>query len=72
MSKNPLRNVSWIVKILLVVIYDIYGIAARLTSGNLLFIIIGLVQIFTANGLGLIWIIDLITILTQKEVTVLA
>lgn len=71
-GKNPLKKTSWIVKILLVILYDIYGIVARLTSGKIVPIIVGILQIVTVNFAGIIWLIDLITVLVKKDVTVLA
>lgn len=71
-GKNPLKKTSWIVKILLVILYDIYGIVARLTSGKIVPIIVGILQIVTVNFFGIIWLIDLITVLVKKDVTVLA
>jgi hypothetical protein len=62
---------SWGLKVLLVIIYDIYGIYRRLTSGKALLFIIGLLQIFTGGFFGILWLIDLICVLTKKEVTVL-
>ena len=64
-------KMSWGLKVLLVIIYDIYGIYRRLTSGKILPIIIGLLQIFTGGFFGIIWLIDLICVLVKKEVTVL-
>ena len=64
-------KMGWGLKILLVIIYDIYGIYRRLTSGKILPIIIGLLQIFTGGLFGILWLIDLICVLTKKEVTVL-
>ena len=64
-------KMSWGLKVLLVIIYDIYGIYRRLTSGKVLPIIIGLLQIFTGGFFGIIWLIDLICVLFKKEVTVL-
>jgi hypothetical protein len=64
-------KMSWGLKVLLVIIYDIYGIYRRLTSGKILPIIIGLLQIFTGGFFGIIWLIDLICVLFKKEVTVL-
>lgn len=64
-------KMSWGLKILLVIIYDIYGIYRRLTSGKILPIVIGLLQIFTVGLFGILWLIDLICVLTKKEVTVL-
>ena len=72
MAKSSLKSLDWIVKIILVLVYDIYGILRRFTSGKPLPIIIGLLQIFTVNLAGIIWLIDLITVLFNKEVTVLA
>lgn len=64
-------KMGWGLKILLVIIYDIYGIYRRLTSGKILPIIIGLLQIFTGGFFGILWLIDLICVLTKKEITVL-
>ena len=64
-------KMGWGLKILLVIIYDIYGIYRRLTSGKVLPIIIGLLQIFTGGFFGILWLIDLICVLTKKEITVL-
>lgn len=66
------KGLDWVVKIILVILYDIYGILARVTSGKTLPVIIGIVQIFTANLFGILWLIDLITVILKKEVTVLA
>ena len=64
-------KMGWGLKILLVLLYDIYGIYRRLTSGKMCPIIIGILQIFTVGGCGIIWLIDLICVLFKKEVTVL-
>lgn len=64
-------KMGWGLKFLLVLLYDIYGIYRRLTSGKILPIIIGILQIFTVGGCGIIWLIDLICVLFKKEVTVL-
>lgn len=82
MAKSGLTGLNWILKIILVIIGDIYGILRRLTSGSLLPIIIGIVQLASLvlvsyNRLvGIVafvfWIIDLVTVIVKKEVTVLA
>lgn len=82
MAKSGLTGLNWIVKIILVIIGDIYGILRRLTSGSLVPIIIGIVQLASLvlvsyNRLvGIVacifWIIDLVTVIVKKEVTVLA
>lgn len=82
MAKSGLKGLNWVVKIILVIIGDIYGILRRLTSGSLVPIIIGIVQLASLvlvsyNRLvGIVacifWIIDLVTVIINKEVTVLA
>jgi len=82
MAKSGLTGLNWILKIILVIIGDIYGILRRLTSGSLVPIIIGIVQLASLvlvsyNRLvGIVafvfWIIDLVTVIVKKEVTVLA
>lgn len=82
MAKSSLKGLSWIVKIILVIIGDIYGILRRITSGSLIPIVIGVIQIASLvlvsyNRLvGIVacifWIIDLVTVIINKEVTVLA
>ncbi|MBQ0003217.1 MAG: hypothetical protein KBT21_06735 [Treponema sp.] len=71
-SKNPLKSIGIVGKIILVLLYDIYGIVARLTSGKLVPIIVGILQIVTVNFAGIIWLIDLITVICKKDVIVLA
>lgn len=71
MSKK-IKGLDWIAKIILVILYDIYGIVARITSGKTLPAIVGVVQIFTLNLFGIMWLIDLITIISKKEISVLA
>lgn len=66
------KSGNWILHILLVIIYDLYGIYSRLCSKKLLPKIIAILQIFTVNFFGIFWLIDLITILTSKKITVLA
>lgn len=70
MAKKSSAN--WLIQILLVILYDIYGIFTRITSKKPLYIVIGIVQIFTANLFGILWIVDLITIILKKKITVLA
>ncbi len=82
MAKSSLKGLDWIVKIILVIICDIYGILRRITSGSLIPIVIGVMQIasaalitvnpFVGTVAGIFWLIDLITVIFSKEVTVLA
>lgn len=71
MAKSSIKSMDWILKIILVIIYDIYGILRRLTSGKLVPMIIGVLQIFTANFFGILWLVDLITVILKKDATVL-
>ena len=65
------KSSNWIIAILLVIIYDIYGIFTRIASGKTVPLIIGILQIFTGNFFGILWLVDLITILLNKKITVL-
>lgn len=71
MAKSGLKSLSWLVKIILVIFYDIYGILRRFESGKTIPIIVGVLQIFTGNIFGILWLIDLITVILHKDTTVL-
>ncbi|MCQ2590405.1 MAG: hypothetical protein MJ179_08270 [Treponema sp.] len=66
------KSGNWILHILLVIIYDLYGIYVRLTGKKMISKVIAILQIFTVNFFGILWLIDLITILLKKKITVLA
>ena len=70
--RKTLQGLPWIAKLLLVIIGDIYGILYRLTRGDVTGIVVAVLQFVTGNFFGIFWVIDLITIITKKEVTVLA
>ena len=70
--KSSLNSMNWGLKLILTIIYDIYGILCRLSSGKVLPIIIALCQIFSVNFFGIFWLIDLITVICKKKVTFLA
>ncbi|MBQ9086384.1 MAG: hypothetical protein IJY47_04270 [Clostridia bacterium] len=70
--RKTLKELPWIAQILLVVVYDIYGALMRITKGDTMGIVIGVLQLVTGNFFGILWVIDLITIITKKEITVLA
>ena len=70
--RKSLTGLPWIVKLLLVIFYDIYGALIRISKGDTAGIVIGVLQLVTGNFFGIFWIIDLVTIITKKEVTVLA
>jgi len=74
--KKTLSELPFIAKLLLVIFYDIYGILVRIAKGidekNTTALVVGIIQIVTGNIFGILWIVDLITVITKKEVTVLA
>ena len=69
--RKTLKELPWIVQILLVIVYDIYGALIRITRGDTAGIVIGILQLVTGNFFGIMWIIDLVTVIVKKEVTVL-
>lgn len=70
--RKTLKGLPWIVKLLLVVVYDIYGALYRISRGDVVGIVVGVLQLVTGNFFGIFWLIDLITVIVKKEVTVLA
>ena len=70
--RKSLQGLDWIIKLLLVIVYDIYGALYRISRGDTAGIVIGVLQIVTGNFFGIFWIIDLVTIITKKEITVAA
>lgn len=65
---EELKSLSFALKIVLVIWGDIYGIIRRVTSGKVVPVIIAIVQFFTGNLFGLIWLVDLIMMITKKEI----
>ena len=70
--RKSLSGLDFIVKLILVIVYDVYGALYRISRGDTAGIIIGVLQIVTGNFFGIMWIVDLITVILHKEVTVLA
>ena len=69
--RKTLTNLPWIVKLLLVIFYDLYGALKRISKGDTKGIVIGVLMLVTGNFFGIMWIIDLVTVIMHKEVTVL-
>ncbi|MDE6068438.1 MAG: hypothetical protein K2F89_05745 [Treponemataceae bacterium] len=65
---EELKSLSFVLKIILVVWGDVYGIVRRVTSGKTVPVIVGVVQFLTGNLFGLIWLVDLIMMITKKEI----
>ena len=70
--RKTLQGLSFIVKLLLVIVYDIYGALFRISSGNTTNLVVGILQLVIPPMGFVFTIIDLITVITKKEVTVLA
>ena len=70
--RKTLQGLPFIAKLLLVIVYDIYGALYRISRGDTTGIVVGVLQIITGNFFGIFWLIDLITVITKKEITVLA
>lgn len=65
------KSMNWILKIILVLIWDLYGLIRRLESKKTGIKILGII-LFIFGGFGIFWLIDLITVLIKKDITVLA
>ena len=70
--RKALAGLPWALKLVLVIFYDIYGALYRISKGDTVGIVVGVLQLVTGNFFGIFWLIDLITIITKKEVTVRA
>ncbi|MBE6560958.1 MAG: TM2 domain-containing protein [Ruminococcaceae bacterium] len=71
--RKTLDSLPWIVTLLLVIFVDgIYGGIYRITKGDTLGIVVGIVWIVTGGVFGIGWLIDLITVIVNKKITVLA
>ena len=70
--RKTLSGLDFIVKLILVIVYDVYGALYRISRGDTAGIVIGVLQIITGNFFGIMWIVDLITVILHKDVTVLA
>ena len=70
--RKTLQGLPWIVKILLVIVSDLYGALYRISRGDAVGIVVGVLQLVTGGFFGIFLIIDLVTVILKKEVTVLA
>ena len=71
--RKTLDSLPWIATLLLVIFVDgIYGGIYRITKGDTLGIVAGIVWIVTGGVFGIGWLIDLITVIVNKKITVLA
>jgi len=70
MARTDIDKLDWLIKLILTIFVDpiVMGIN-RILRGN---VIIGLIWIITGGIFGIGWLIDIITMLTKKDITFLA
>ena len=47
--RKPVQDLPYIAKVLLVVFYDLYGAAMRITKGDMTSLVVGILQLLTGN-----------------------
>lgn len=71
--RDTLDALPWIATLLLVIFADaIYGALYRVTKGDTTGIVVGILWFVTGGFFGIGAIIDLITVIINKKITVLA
>lgn len=71
--RKTLDSLPWIVTLLLVIFADgIYGGLYRLTKGDTTGIVVGILWFVTGGLFGIGAIIDIVTVVLHKRITVLA
>ena len=70
MARTEIDKLDWVIKLIFTIFVDpiVMGIN-RILRGNA---IIGLIWIITGGIFGIGWLIDIITMLTKKDITFLA
>lgn len=68
---KSLESLPWIIRVLLVVLYGAYGNLLRLfkslAKNNLLGVILSVILLLS-GGLLILWIVDLVCVLTNKPI----
>lgn len=64
------KGFGFLAKIILVIIWDLYGLLRRLESKKSSTKILGII-LFIFGGFGIVWLIDLITVLLYKDIKVI-
>ena len=71
--REALDNLPWILTLILVIVADfVYGGIYRLCRGDVTGIVFGIIWFVTGGIFGIGWIIDVITVIFKKKITVLA
>ena len=66
--RKSLAGLPWALKLILVIFYDIYGALYRISKGDTVGIVIGVLQLVTGNFFGIFWIIDLVCVLLKGRI----
>ncbi len=68
---NSIESLPWIVRLILVLLYGVYGNLIRLFrslgKGNVLGIVLAVILI-AAGGLVILWVIDIICVVLNKKI----
>lgn len=71
--RGTLDSLPWIANLLLVIFVDaVWGALYRLTRGDVAGIVIAILWFITGSFFGIGAIIDIITVIVKKKITVLA
>lgn len=71
--RETLDSLPWIAHLLLVIFVDaIWGGLYRLTRGDVVGIVVGILWFVTGSFFGIGWVVDLITVIVKKKITFLA
>lgn len=72
---KAIDGLPWIIKLILAlpgldVVYGIYRLVKGVKKNDMVLTIVGIIWIFA--GIAILWIIDLVTVILNKKITVLA
>ena len=71
--RTPLDQLPWIVTLLLTIFVDgVWGALYRITRGDVTGIVVGILWFVTGGFFGIGWVIDIICVVLNKKITVLA
>ena len=71
--RKVLDSFPWLATLLLVIFADFaYGAIYRFVRGDMLGIVFGIIWLLTGGLFGIGWIVDIVTVVLHKRITVLA
>ena len=69
---DAIEELPWILKIILVIFFGLYGNLIRLFRScgkeNVLGIVLAIVLLITAGAFGIVWIFDIICVILNKKI----